>query len=373
MSLVRLKPNFLVLSTFLLILFEASAYSQGPENVLVVVNRQSPVSRRIGAYYVHKRGIPLANLCTIDVPPDEEILPEVFEKNIAAPIASFLRKKNLQEKILYLVTTLGVPLRVSGAGQGMQTESASVDSELTGLYARLKGYSPVKAGPAANPFYAQRDEPFRHPNYPIYLVTRLAGYDFDDVRGVIDRALAARNRGKFVIDLRAHNDAEGNSWLRAAATLLPKDRVVLDDSATVLYEQKQVIGYASWGSNDPDRKKRMLGFEWLPGAVMTEFVSTNARTFARPPDSWTLGTWKDMSTWFAGAPQTLIGDYIHEGVTGCSGHVGEPFLHLTPRPDYLLPAYYSGRNLAESYYLSIPALSWQNIVVGDPLCKLGKP
>ncbi|MDQ6700414.1 MAG: TIGR03790 family protein [Acidobacteriota bacterium] len=362
-----------VLSTLLLIAFEVPAYAQGPENVLVVVNRQSSISRRIGDYYVHKRGIPLANLCTIDVSPDEEVSPAAFERNVAAPISAFLRKKNLQEKILYLVTTLGVPLRVSGAGQGMRTEFASVDSELTGLYARLNGNSSGKAGPATNPFYAQRDEPFRHPNFPMYLVTRLAGYDFDDVRRLIDRSLVARNRGNFVIDLRANNDTEGNSWLRAAATLLPKDRVVLDDSATVLYGHKQVIGYASWGSNDPDRKTRTLGFEWLPGAVMTEFVSTNARTFARPPASWTLGTWKDTATWFAGAPQTLIGDYIHEGVTGCSGHVTEPFLHLTPRPDYLLPAYYSGRNLAESYYMSIPALSWQNIVVGDPLCKLGKP
>ncbi len=46
---------------------------------------------------------------------------------------------------------------------------------------------------------------------------------------------------------------------------------------------------------------------------------------------------------------------------------------MTPRPDFLLPAYYSGRNLAESYYLAIRALSWQNIVVGDPLCSIGKP
>jgi hypothetical protein len=45
----------------------------------------------------------------------------------------------------------------------------------------------------------------------------------------------------------------------------------------------------------------------------------------------------------------------------------------TPHPQYLFPAYFSGRNLAESYYLSIPGLSWQNIVVGDPLCKIGKP
>ena len=76
---------------------------------------------------------------------------------------------------------------------------------------------------------------------------------------------------------------------------------------------------------------------------------------------------------FAGSPQSLAADYILEGATGASGHVDEPYLSMTPRPDLLLPAYYRGRNLAESYYLAIPALSWQNIVLGDPLCSLGKP
>ena len=76
---------------------------------------------------------------------------------------------------------------------------------------------------------------------------------------------------------------------------------------------------------------------------------------------------------FFGSPQSLTADYIHDGATGASGHVYEPFLGYTPRPNILLPAYYRGRNLAESYYLSIPALSWMNIVIGDPLCKLGPP
>ncbi len=103
---------------------------------------------------------------------------------------------------------------------------------------------------------------------------------------------------------------------------------------------------------------------------MTEFVSTDGRTFFRPPASWNIGTWKDRQSWFAGSPQSLAADFIHEGATGASGHVNEPFLAGTPRPQYLLPAYAQGRNLAESYYLAIPWLSWQNIVLGDPLCKL---
>jgi len=139
-------------------------------------------------------------------------------------------------------------------------------------------------------------------------------------------------------------------------------------------DETDVIGYASWGSNDANRRRRFLGFHWLPGAIMTEYVSTNGRTFARPPDHWTVGNdWKSPEALFDGSPQSLTADYLLEGATGASGHVYEPYLALTPRPEFVLPAYYNGRNLAESYYLGIRGLSWQNIVVGDPLCSLGKP
>jgi uncharacterized protein (TIGR03790 family) len=69
----------------------------------------------------------------------------------------------------------------------------------------------------------------------------------------------------------------------------------------------------------------------------------------------------------------MSADYLHDGVTGASGHVDEPYLHLTPRPEPLFSAYYRGRNLAESYYLAIPGLSWMNVVLGDPLCSIGPP
>ena len=247
------------------------------------------------------------------------------------------------------------------------SETASVDSELALLYSDMHGRGHTVPGGIRNPFFGKINATFRHPDFPMYLVTRLAGYDLADVKGIIDRALQARNRGRFVIDLKAKDNMQGNAWLREAARLLPQNRVVLDDSARVLYDQEDVIAYASWGSNDPDRKQRHLGFHWLPGAIMTEYVSTNGRTFARPSDGWTLGAE------FGGSPQSLTADYLHDGVTGASGHVAEPFMQLTPRPNILLPAYYLGRNLAESYYLSIPVLSWMNIVVGDPLCSLGKP
>lgn len=353
-------------------LLTSTLWGQKPENVLVVVNQASALSRTVGDYYVLKRHVPLANVCRINTPDAEEVARAVYNDKIAAAVSNCLKKKRLVETVLYIATTAGVPLRVSGAGTGMQTEIASVDSELALLYSDIRGGAHPLAGPLRNPFFSST-EAFTHAKYPMYLVTRLAGYDFADIKALIDRALIAKNTGKFVLDLRANDNTEGNEWMRAAARQLPKERVILDETARVLTNEHDVIGYASWGSNDGEHKQRVLGFGWLPGAIMTEYVSTNARTFKTPPKEWTLGNWGDVASWFAGSPQTLTADYIREGATGASGHVSEPFLEYTPRPNLLLPAYYRGRTLAESYYLSIPALSWQNVVVGDPLCSLGKP
>jgi uncharacterized protein (TIGR03790 family) len=201
----------------------------------------------------------------------------------------------------------------------------------------------------------------------------LAAYSFHDVKGMIDRSIQASNRGKFVIDLRSGRDEGGDDWLRNAAIFLPGSRVILDETTNVLYGQKDVIGYASWGSNDKNRKRRWLGFQWLPGAISTEFVSTNGRTMKQPPDDWAYTTWQERLHFWAGSPQGMAADLIHEGATGASGNVYEPYLEGCARPDYLLPAYYEGRTLAESYYLALPFLSWQGIVLGDPLCSIGKP
>jgi uncharacterized protein (TIGR03790 family) len=365
------------LKTLALFVFAAQtvALAGKPENVLVVANDQSALSRSAADYYIRKRTIPKRNVCFIKTTAAESVSREIYDKEIALPVMQCLKSRGLVESVLYIVTTAGVPLRVKGAGS-MTGDVASVDSELTLLYKTIKGEPPPTGGPLDNPFYRRRDVPFTHPLFPIYLVTRLAGYDLNDIRGAIDRAQMARNAGKVVLDLRAEGSSSsnrGNEWLRTAAILLPRERVFLEETTAPVYGAKDVIGYGSWGSNDSERKKRKPGFTWLPGAIVTEFVSTNGRTFQRPPETWNISTWKQKHLFFEGSPQTLAADYINEGATGTSGHVSEPYLGFTPRPEILFPAYLGGRNLAESYWMSIPALSWQNIVIGDPLCSLGKP
>ncbi len=119
-----------------------------------------------------------------------------------------------------------------------------------------------------------------------------------------------------------------------------------------------MLGYYSWGSNDLLEFDRHLGLGFVPGAIGATFVSTDARTFHEPPASWTPGK----------TGQSLIGDLIRDGITGVAGHVAEPYLNATIRPDILFPAYVSGMNLAESFYLAMPFVGWQTVVIGDPLC-----
>src|SRR5205823_15068684 len=117
------------------------------------------------------------NVCHVKVDIAEDVAREVYDKSIEAPIGACLASRGLQQAILYIVTTLGLPLRIAGSGADMDTTMGAVDSELTLLYSKMRGRRFKANGLTPNPFFEKRGAPFQHPQFPIYLVTRLAGYD----------------------------------------------------------------------------------------------------------------------------------------------------------------------------------------------------
>jgi uncharacterized protein (TIGR03790 family) len=364
-------------SLILIFLCSTPLLAQTADNVLLVLNEASSVSMNVGAYYAQKRGIPQSNILRVKTTADDNISREDFERQIDSPIASWLARNSAQDRILYIVLTKGVPLRVTGTS-GKEATTASVDSELTILYRKLiAGQGLPPAGPINNPYFLgetpiSQAKQFTHEDQDIYLVSRLDGYDEADIRGLIDRGFAPSQEGKILLDTKGTITQKGDDWLENTADVLAKmgfkDRIVLEESPKVLTGTKQVLGYYSWGSNDPSIRMRHFDLEFVPGALAGMFVSSDARTFREPPADWSVGPWDSKETYFAGSPQSLAGDLIHDGVTGIAGHVAEPFLEGTVRPDILFPAYLSGFNLIESYYLAMPYLSWQTIIVGDPLC-----
>lgn len=373
-----MKPAPVIITTFVLILaLIPPLFSQSSENVLLILNEASLISLDIGQYYAQKRSIPAANVLKLKTTADESITRSDFERQIEAPIAQWLAKTSAQDKILYFVLTKGIPLRIEGTS-GPDGTVVSVDSELTLLYRKMTGQPIEPRGRINNPYFLgegsiSEAKPFTHEMRDIFLVSRLDGYTREDIRGLIDRGFAPSKEGSILLDAKSFTpDKGGDLWLNQAAERLNsmgfRDRVVLDTTAKILRDQTGVLGYYSWGSNDPAIKERFFNLKFVPGALAGMFVSSDGRSFNEPPPSWKLGTWDDKSSYVAGSPQSMAGDLIREGVTGIAGHVAEPYLESTIRPNILFPAYLSGFNLIESYYLAMPYLSWQTIVVGDPLC-----
>lgn len=359
----------------LLAAWVSPASAQSGENVLVIVNGASRASDEIGDYYARKRAIPGDQVLRLTLPGTEQISRAVYESQIERPITTWLTTHAAQDRILYLVLTKDVPLRITGSS-GSTGTIASVDSELTLIYRKLEGNRVAIAGSVENPYFAGDRpvadvKPFSHQSQDVYLVARLDGYTVEDVKALIDRGSAPSQQGRVLLDGRFElTQSPGNRWLVKASDTLNKlpgwsERVTLDITHKPLRDESEVLGYYSWGSNDRTLGTRHPNIRFAPGAVGGEFVSTDARTFQEPPETWQVNR---MDMLFRGSHQSLIGDLIRDGITGVSGSVAEPYLSATVRPDILFPAYASGFNLVESYYLAIPKLSWQTIVVGDPLC-----
>ena len=60
---------------------------------------------------------------------------------------------------------------------------------------------------------------------------------------------------------------------------------------------------------------------------------------------------------------------IAQGVTGAKGYTNEPLLQAVASPSILWDRYTHGWTLAESFYAASRFVGWEDIVLGDPLCR----
>lgn len=366
------------------------ATGQGTETrVLVVANAEADGSVALAREYMRARQVAPSHLVTLHCPDREEISHTAFQRQILAPLVRWWGACPDSARPDFVVLAKGVPFKLLGTGAG--DDHGCVDSELCFLPRDAAGESHEWRGRVANPYYALRlgqgFAPFDYGSMGICLVTRLDGYRFDDARALIARGLATDSTsatpdqrsgsgalpGRFVLDLRDGPDDLGQRSLRSAAAKLSETpelaRVQLDTTATYVTAGEDLLGYASWGSNDSSYS-RELHFTWRAGALVTTFVSTSARSFREPPTNWQPGRQADAAAHFEGSPQSLIADFVRAGATGAAGNVYEPQLDGCVRPHVLFPAWVEGRNLAEAFYLATPWLSWQGLVLGDPLARM---
>ena len=251
------------------------------DDVAILINNNSDASRTIGWAFATARNISTDRILIFEndsAPIKETINREEFDNFFATPLFEMLQERNLTREINYLVTTKGIPLRINGGN-----DKASFDQEIAlvgGIFDNLRGddywfdhnYGPLSGNEL---------EAFSRDEYGFYLVTRLTGYDIDTALKLIEKANnSLTERGDFVLDLATNRNDSGykfwNDDLYIANTSLNEMNlsVVFDETSNFLTNISNVLGYASWGSNDGSWGENQLpnsGFdtssnEWSSGA-----------------------------------------------------------------------------------------------------------
>ena len=117
-----------VLLTVWLLGTASALRAQSPENVGLVVNDNSPESKRIAEHYVRTRGLPASNVLHIYATTEEVIERDAYVRTIENPLGTAIKRALLQDRLLNLVLTKGVPLRISGTTGLKGTKRASIRS-----------------------------------------------------------------------------------------------------------------------------------------------------------------------------------------------------------------------------------------------------
>lgn len=360
--------------------------------VLVIENTNSEASVEIATKYLGGRHI--RNLLKVQcqdsaLDSGKETLPyATFKTAIEAPLKDFL---GAHPKVDFIVLTKGIPIRLTGAPTGMGGSQPSLDSTIAALgygerldTLKLTVTDSGFSGTAWVNRYWNSTVRFSHAKFGGYMVTRLDGYTPEEAcllvtyslqadqngpsgaivldtapsHGVGDLKLVPRSianaNGRRTATLGELNYNEFDADMIVAGRLLVKKKVpvLVDLNDKFVGHRGDIMGYCSWGSNDPHFDAdgyKLLRFS--PGAIAETAVSTSARTFLP-----TTGG------------QSLIADLISGRVTGVKGYCDEPLLQAIASPTILFDRYTSGWTLAESYYAASRLVGWEDIVVGDPLC-----
>lgn len=373
---------------------DAKGAIHSPAEVALVYNANSPMSTAIGRDYATRRHV--SKMVVIHCADsavstaNETISLNDYKSKIAAPVGGYLA---VHPEINFIVLTKGVPIRIDGGSTGSRDEHSagnlhpSVDSYLAAIdYPTVKDAEKISIhGSGASGFgwlnrYWKADVPFSHARFGGYLVTRLDGYTQADAEALVTHAIAAEKepiRGKVLLDVQPKFKVDGDveaqplpvkgpildesswgSWNAdmVKASLLLEARGIateLNMSENFVGDRKGLLGYFSWGSNDPNYAASAYeSLTFAPGSISDTAVSTSGRTFLP-----TTGG------------QSLIADLIAHGVTGVKGYTDEPLLQAIASPSVVMERYTSGFTLAESFYAASRFVGWEDVVIGDPLCR----
>ena len=374
------------------------------DELLVVANSRMAGSQELAEYYMRQRQIPADHLLITKLPLTETMARTDYERDLAEPVrATIARLRAKGVTVAGIVLIYGVPLKVlepppsreniarlaelnserqrleqqdQGSGDLLEEikrsittitgtdQRAAVDSELM----LVQAPTPPLAGWIENPYFLGFQQKTNlTPKNQVVVVARLDGPDLKTVYRIIDDSLAAEEEGLSGIayfDARwpePKDDAELGGYRRwdkslhtAARLVAPRMEVRLDSRDELFAPGSAPNGalYCGWYSLG----RYVDSFTWNRGAIGYHIASSECTTL-RDPQS---------TVW---CPQLLS-----HGVAATIGPVCEPYVQGFPLPEIFFGALAEGyMNLGESYLISLPYISWQMVLVGDPLYRPFQP
>ena len=241
-------------------------------DVGVLINNKSEASKTIGWAFVQARNISQERVFIFDLegtPTAETINRNQFNTYFALPFLEMLNNRSNVSDMNYLVTSKGMPLRVNGGqdkasfDQEFALLGGSYNSTIGGNFWSTHSYGPLSGGGF---------ESFSRQKHGFYLVTRLTGYTVETALDLIEKANNSLGQsGTYVLDLATNRNGSGykfwNDDLYTANTTLTElynQTVMFDEETGFVTNVSNVMGYASWGSNDGNWGKNWglnTGFE----------------------------------------------------------------------------------------------------------------
>lgn len=344
------------------------AWGLTPAQVVVVYNAESKRSEQCARAYAAKRSIP-ARQCVglTGLKKTQDISRQEFDTTLRYQLLQIAQRNSWQlpsnpnqgiKPVQALVLMPDIPLRVKeenvpGKKAGIINQNrASVDSELMLLGSRYE-----TAGPVANPFF-RKDEKLAKAKPPVLSVTRIDGPDDDTIRRMIQFPAEVERRGLWgwtVVD-QGGPYADGDASLSAVARSAKEhgqplfheeSKATLAACFPLMLDTSVYFGWYANPANGPFNRKTAADFRFAPGAIACHLHSFSG-TSVRNPDTW-------------------VGALLQRGAAVTSGNVYEPLLAGNMRYDVFYDRLLKGYTVAEASLMATPWLSWQGIVLGDPL------
>jgi hypothetical protein len=223
----------------------------------------------------------------------------------------------------------------------------------------LAFYSRQISGATPNPYFQRFSAISNLEDATLLLVCRLDAPTAATVRGMIIDAIATEKSGlwgRAYVDGGDNTSAGlevGDQWLNEITGHLHKVGipVVHDDTPALFpeaYPMTDCALYYGWYAGNVTGPFARPDFRFVPGAIAVHIHSFSARTLRDPNANW-------------------VAPLISKGAAASLGNVYEPYLQLTAHLDIFNDRLLHGFTFAESAYMSIQALSWMSVMVGDPL------